>query len=546
MHAANAARRAHIDDVACEVLRRRDDAALRDAVGALRACGSAAAAAAVCAQLWALLDGREQAPPALVMRDQTYGRSDGDDAAPDAEAVVTPPERVRAALARTPRARPTAIAARPNALAGARLCADGPLAGQFEAYARVALAPGALVPFAGRVVHRGRRGYEYLLPDGAGWRAGLHLALDPSPRCAATFVNDAFGPERGERAAGHARQNVAFELIRDGSGFPHVFLRATRAIAAGAALWGDYGDGYWEGELAAVERVRLPREVLGEGVADAIDAVTAGIACRPLDVEGGDGPFRSSRGGNGNRPRGQVRPRPVEQLDAKTGAVIRRFRSVTKAQKQASVGLAGVLSGRQSLAGGFKWRYAAPCDDDDLKWRQRISRRWSVGSGDDDDDDDDDDYYDDDDDEDDEDDDDSIGVDFRGPGCPTLSPAEKMQKMRQWFEQNDGTPRFDDSTAGFNMGKFWQTCCSRGYHKELFTAALAESSKMKEAHEARLNKKNMNTLRRGLRHRQASSDESDSDDDVLLSALRRPKGDEGEGKLPPPPAEKMEQDWSSR
>ena len=127
-----------------------------------------------------------------------------------------------------------------------------------------------------------------------------------------------------------------------------------------------------------------------------------------------------------------------------------------------------------------------------------------------------------------------------------LPPAKKMQKMRQWFEQNDGTPRFDDSTAGFNMGKFWQTCCSRGYHKELFTAALAESSKMKEAHEARLNKKNMNTLLRGLRHRQASSDESDSDDDVLLSALRRPKGDEGEGKLPPPPAEKMEQDWSSR
>ena len=131
-------------------------------------------------------------------------------------------------------------------------------------------------------------------------------------------------------------------------------------------------------------------------------------------------------------------------------------------------------------------------------------------------------------------------------GSSQLSPAEKMQKMRQWFEQNDGTPRFDDSTAGFNMGKFWQTCCSRGYHKELFTAALAESSKMKEAHEARLKKKNMNTLLRGLRHRQASSDESDSDDDVLLSALRRPKGDEGEGKLPPPPAEKMEQDWSSR
>ena len=45
-----------------------------------------------------------------------------------------------------------------------------------------------------------------------------------------------------------ARQNVQFAIVNDASGFPHVFLEATRFVPAGSALWTDYGDSYWEGD----------------------------------------------------------------------------------------------------------------------------------------------------------------------------------------------------------------------------------------------------------------------------------------------------------
>ena len=41
---------------------------------------------------------------------------------------------------------------------------------------------------------------------------------------------------------------MQFTTLDDASGFPHVFLEATRFVAAGSTLWTDYGDGYWEGD----------------------------------------------------------------------------------------------------------------------------------------------------------------------------------------------------------------------------------------------------------------------------------------------------------
>ena len=63
-------------------------------------------------------------------------------------------------------------------------------------------------------------------------------------RCAATFVNDAFGPDRASRPG--QRQNVKFVCLKDGSGFPHIFWKCIRAVPKGGALWGDYGDDFWE------------------------------------------------------------------------------------------------------------------------------------------------------------------------------------------------------------------------------------------------------------------------------------------------------------
>ena len=160
-------------------------------------------------------------------------------AAPTAHPRARRPSRGRrtsATLRAPPRKRPAAITVRPNALTGVRRVADGPLKGQLEAFARVDLAAGALIPYAGEVCHQGRYGYEYLLPPGKGWRSGLDLALDPSPRRARAYANDAYGPARGGEE-GRARQNVQFAIVNDASGFPHVFSRP-RALCRRAARCG--------------------------------------------------------------------------------------------------------------------------------------------------------------------------------------------------------------------------------------------------------------------------------------------------------------------
>ena len=46
-------------------------------------------------------------------------------------------------------------------------------------------------------------------------------------------------------------QNVRFVLIKDRSGFPHIFWKCIREVPAGDTIWGDYGDAYWESEDSA-------------------------------------------------------------------------------------------------------------------------------------------------------------------------------------------------------------------------------------------------------------------------------------------------------
>ena len=79
-----------------------------------------------------------------------------------------------------------------------------------------------------------------------------------------------------------------------------------------------------------------------------------------------------------------------------------------------------------------------------------------------------------------------MGTRHRGKAARAeLPPARKMEKMRLWFERNKGIPPRGDTSPGFDMGKFWDGCCS-GQCKELFAAALSESPNMKAAHDARL------------------------------------------------------------
>ena len=94
-----------------------------------------------------------------------------------------------------------------------------------------------------------------------------------------------------------------------------------------------------------------------------------------------------------------------------------------------------------------------------------------------------------------------------------LPPAQKMQKMRQWFEHNEGIPPRGDTRPGFDMGAFWNHCCS-GYNKALFADALSKSSKMKKAHDARIaRKKTTPAARKRRRNPTISSDESEGESD---------------------------------
>ena len=85
------------------------------------------------------------------------------------------------------------------------------------------------------------------------------VVVDPDPRCAGTYVNDAFGPDQTARESasegGHSGQNVEFVRKDDLAGFPHAFWRVLRPVAPGAQLLGDYGADYWrsaaEGRHAA-------------------------------------------------------------------------------------------------------------------------------------------------------------------------------------------------------------------------------------------------------------------------------------------------------
>ena len=79
---------------------------------------------------------------------------------------------------------------KPNELAGARLVTGGPMVGELEAFARRKLCVDEFVDFCGTTVKRGegKAGNEIAL--------GQKQDFDPSICCAATYVNDSFGPGR--------------------------------------------------------------------------------------------------------------------------------------------------------------------------------------------------------------------------------------------------------------------------------------------------------------------------------------------------------------
>ena len=52
------------------------------------------------------------------------------------------------------------------------------------------------------------------------------------------------------------------------------------------------------------------------------------------------------------------------------------------------------------------------------------------------------------------------------------APAQKMEKMRLWFEQNEGIPPRGDTSPGFDMGAFWGNCCSGANNGALRRRAL--------------------------------------------------------------------------
>ena len=127
------------------------------------------------------------------------------------------------------------------------------LAGEFECVARVDLAAGALIPVAGEVLDKGqqaeRRGFGFI-PE----TFGRSVVVDPYVGCAASYVNDAYGPSCSARDSSshqHARASAAqnvemLTLYGRDCGTPYPFWRVTKPIAAGRPLWGDYGWRYWQ------------------------------------------------------------------------------------------------------------------------------------------------------------------------------------------------------------------------------------------------------------------------------------------------------------
>ena len=156
----------------------------------------------------------------------------------------------QAKVKRRLRAQGGALRVAPNALVEVAVvensaCSSG-LVGQLGARARRDLRKNLLIPLAGRVGTDGRDGYCFNLND-----EGTRV-LDPDPRCAATYVNDAFGPRRdsASKRALRASMNVSFVLLHDRDGLPHVFWRTQKPIRRGEWLLGDYGDAFWSSKSA--------------------------------------------------------------------------------------------------------------------------------------------------------------------------------------------------------------------------------------------------------------------------------------------------------
>ena len=99
-------------------------------------------------------------------------------------------------------------------------------------------------------------------------------------------------------------------------------------------------------------------------------------------------------------------------------------------------------------------------------------------------------------------------MEMRAKRPGTELTARKMEKMRLWFERNEGIPPRGDTSPGFDMGAFWNHCCS-GHNKELFAAALSKSPNMRAARDARRERKTTRAARKRRRTSQPSSDESD-------------------------------------
>jgi hypothetical protein len=227
-------------------------------------------AAAICAQLAQEAGSLEQLAPAAFICNTLAFEAGARYQGPDCAGVVLPALRretpVSAGSSRLKttyldgclaKARPkpsdyagtprTDLAVRPNARICVGLVREGEeLAGEFECVVREGevLLAGDIVPIACCVHSHGsedtRAGFSFSLNN---------AAFDPLPHCAASYVNDYCGPDRGEarKKARKARRNVKMVALYDGAGHAHLFWEVQRTISGGHALLGDYGDGYWKG-----------------------------------------------------------------------------------------------------------------------------------------------------------------------------------------------------------------------------------------------------------------------------------------------------------